>query len=1463
MKNNMKKASLAAILAWMEKALDVKSFDDVSNNGLQIAREGDAVSSVAFAVDGSAESVRMAAEAGAQLLVVHHGISWGGGIKRLVDGEYAVVKAAMDANVALAGYHLPLDANRKYGNNWELARYLGLRRVTPAFSYHGNVIGVTGYNRHGKKIGVCSGGAGEFAADAKRLGCDLYVTGEASWGDKIAAENVGMPMICAGHYDTETFGVKALARAVKTKFGVATTFLKRSALLFVAALAAALSSVADEITVEKYPDADAVFVDERVETVYQADGTFVKTQEEWVKALTERGRRQLSTYSIDYSLRYGKGEILLVEIIDADGNVRKVDFKKTLKEATDNSSTSENIYDPLDKTLTCAVPGLKVGETRHVVTRREATKSRIKDQWADIELFESSQPILRCSVKIDAPLSRPLKSVALRNPIGNVTSSVETNGERIVYRWECKDSPQMFPEPATPPFWTLAQNLRVSTAENWREISRWYWDVSLPHLERTNAAITNKVEEILRDVGDGASDMDKVRAVYKFVSQEIRYMGLTLEDTSPGYTPHDVCVTFDNRYGVCRDKAALLAAMLRIAGFEAFPVLISASRAKMDAEVPSPFFNHAVAAVRLPGASVHVSPYVLMDPTDESSRDLMPSYLSDCSYLVAAPEGEDLRTSPVVPPEDNAVVVSGKGLLHRDGALMVDYTIVFRGINDNTYRQNLLSLKTEKRREFFEKIVAGVVSGAELLNCTITPKDLQDTSSELRADLLVRFPETLLRGETRDAVSVPSLSASLGAANWVLSGRTALEMRKYPLKLSSTASSEESLEIDLGGVVGETVSLPADESIEGGYTFHRTFRREGDTLSFRRRLSVGVVEFSPDEYLELRENVKRVEAAERKVPLFAKDRLAGANERILSRVLTFDLADGSSWVSTNTVVKEILTYKGKKSASELKFSFNPTWKHVELLSAVVSNANGTVVRAGEKEMNVLDAGWVSSAPRYPASKELVVNLPSVEVGSVITYTVVTTVKDAPVPFHANFYFDTFTPTDFLSVRVNGWKREVRNPRLLHDEPMLPRGTMWRDAVGFSRGDFAAAAEKYRALDPEPLDPAQVLAEEKRGTGNGERGMGLEDLVAIRNWMARHIRRAGPSFGEVRLEDHVVDPRVVLKERYATRIGYVRTLCALLKGAGYDADIVFAGSTAQMAPEALERDLVAVPNVSRFPFACCRVKVRTGGFLWWGGETTTYLLGTENEYTPIGTTEFEGSMYLDPKTGCFVGIPVVWDLCDRSEERLDYYVRSNGSVDLDYHMERYGASVGSSRKRFAEMLPEMRSRTFQQMLGYIAQSASATRELQTDTAGYPFSLMFSAFVPDMAVVADDAISLEVPQLAEQLFGLTGTVRENPIGVGGEDSRELSVYTIRFPEGYTEIEHLPSEIVVHNPNNPGEVWLFSTVRASVEGNALNVQIKRVQEVRSEAMLSSGDFPLLKEWDRLVGSKANSTIVVRRRR
>ena len=231
---------LEKILAWLDRTLKVADFDDVSNNGLQVDRTAHEVRIVAFAVDASVRAVEAAAKAGAQLLVVHHGISWGGGIKRLEGGVGNVVRAAIERHIAICAYHLPLDAHPTLGNNAQLAKLLGLKKTRPAFNYHGNVIGLVGKclssrvfeclrlfgcsgqlknsqlkNSKTLTLGICSGGAGEFAEEAKNLGCGLYVTGEASWGDVIAAENCGMKMICAGHYETEVFGVRALAQAMR------------------------------------------------------------------------------------------------------------------------------------------------------------------------------------------------------------------------------------------------------------------------------------------------------------------------------------------------------------------------------------------------------------------------------------------------------------------------------------------------------------------------------------------------------------------------------------------------------------------------------------------------------------------------------------------------------------------------------------------------------------------------------------------------------------------------------------------------------------------------------------------------------------------------------------------------------------------------------------------------------------------------------------------------------------------------------------------------------------------------------------------------------------------------------------------------------------------------------------------------------------------------------------------------
>ena len=1195
----------------------------------------------------------------------------------------------------------------------------------------------------------------------------------------------------------------------------------------------------EDVTIERYPDADAVVVDsvERIE--YAADGTYVDVGDDWIKVLTEKGRREESEIVLRFNKRYGTAEILGVWIAGADGVERAVDVAGTTKEATDNSSVSANIYDPMDRRLVCTVPGLKVGDVLHFRTKRVTEHARVKDQFADISLFESYAPILRSRVEITAPAERPLKKWAVRNSLDNWThAETKLGADKILYAWTATNSPQAFPEPDMPPFYTQAQLLRVSTAESWPQLSRWYWDLCRPHLAKTTAAISNQVEAIGHDIGK----------IYKWVAQEIRYMGLTMEDTSPGYAPHDVNLTFDNRYGVCRDKAALLVAMLRIAGFEAYPVLIHAG-AKMDEEVPLPYFNHAIVAVKAPDdPQANKDGFILMDPTDESSRDLLPAYLSDRSYLVACPDGETLHTSQVPSADANAVKIADTATLEQDGSLLVDCTATFNGINDNAYRGALLRMKPDDRRKLFERIVRNVAPGAELLQLDLSPADLQDTTQPLVAKFVTRMPEMVLRGETRDELVVPMFSRNLGSANWILDGNTSLEKRRYPLDISSTACVDETLTLKLEGALGAPLSLPAAVNLEGPYEFKRSFAVKDGVLTAKRRHAINTVEVSAADYVNLREDIKRVEAAERAKPVFGKDVLANANVRILSQRERCHLKDAYNWCVTNTVVKEILTYDGKKNSSELKYSYNPTWKTIEVVSATVSNRNGKVSVLSDKEQNVLDCAWASKAPRYPASKQLIVNLPSVEVGSVITYTTVTTVTDAPKPFYGTWFFDSTEPFYGYDLVLDGPAVEdfrfVGPKKRIKSEPMQADGVLWRDTHTVSLGDFKAAAAR--------LLPAAHVASVKLPEA--------ATLREIRDWMAKNVRREGPGLYDVPLAQQLTDPETVLKERYATRLDYVRTLCALLKGAGYKADIVFAAADANEDPRVSQRDLVDYPDVGMFYAALCRVTVREGGFLWWGGKTTTYFLGTENEYAPLEATPYARCHYLDPKTGA-LGVVPDGGFLPQTEKTLTITLRENGGADVDVTELTYGPAVAGFRKSYAEMLPEDRSRHFQELLGELAQAASATRELVTDTEGYPAKRTFSAFIPNYATLADDAMTLVVPSIGFLPFNLTGTTRETPLGIGAANAGRVSVAVV-FPEGYGLVEHLPEKYAFADPLGQRGWYDFDvTVSAGEPEKRTTVRLVRNTLARPATMLPRDYAALLKDWSRTAASRANRTVTVRK--
>ena len=247
----MKQQKLHAISEYCDRLLKVSEFTDWPGavNGLQVENDG-TVTKIAATVDATLATVKMAVAAGADLLLVHHGLFWSP-THPWTGRKYELLKTLLENNLAVYSSHLPLDAHPKFGNNALLGQALGLKNLTPFFEEKGQHIGIQSTSKVRRdelgermaaalgaepvmipggpeicnRIGIVTGGAGEELKKAASEGVDTFITGEGKHWTYALAEDLGINVFYGGHYATETFGVKALAQHLAAKFKVEWAFL--------------------------------------------------------------------------------------------------------------------------------------------------------------------------------------------------------------------------------------------------------------------------------------------------------------------------------------------------------------------------------------------------------------------------------------------------------------------------------------------------------------------------------------------------------------------------------------------------------------------------------------------------------------------------------------------------------------------------------------------------------------------------------------------------------------------------------------------------------------------------------------------------------------------------------------------------------------------------------------------------------------------------------------------------------------------------------------------------------------------------------------------------------------------------------------------------------------------------------------------------------------------------------------
>ncbi|MFM7179921.1 MAG: Nif3-like dinuclear metal center hexameric protein [Verrucomicrobiales bacterium] len=244
-------ANLTEVVSAMDGWLQTSAIPDYPGaiNGLQLANAG-RVGRVACAVDACEAVIEDAVEAGADLLLVHHGMFWSGA-QPIKGAQYRKLRRAIEGGMAIYSSHLPLDVHPEMGNNIQLARAIGMESPETFFPWKGIQLGLRGLlgitreelrrrleSATGAPVHVCpggpelvemagliTGGAGGEVGALGGMGVDTFITGEGPHWSYTAAEEMGINLFYAGHYATETFGVKALAAELERVFHLPWSFI--------------------------------------------------------------------------------------------------------------------------------------------------------------------------------------------------------------------------------------------------------------------------------------------------------------------------------------------------------------------------------------------------------------------------------------------------------------------------------------------------------------------------------------------------------------------------------------------------------------------------------------------------------------------------------------------------------------------------------------------------------------------------------------------------------------------------------------------------------------------------------------------------------------------------------------------------------------------------------------------------------------------------------------------------------------------------------------------------------------------------------------------------------------------------------------------------------------------------------------------------------------------------------------
>lgn len=446
-----------------------------------------------------------------------------------------------------------------------------------------------------------------------------------------------------------------------------------------------LNQVGDE---SQYPGAHALIVFDSTKIHVNRDGTGESREHLFIKILTSHGRMKYGEVSFGYITLYDTVKVLKAQVIKADGSVIKV-TKEAISDIEMPAWEGAKFLIPNLRMLKITFPGVEEGGAVEYLISRTNHNSPFDSTYDYWETFETTEPIKEKVLELSLPQSMELKWVADN---GELEHSMVENLDRIEHIWVKREVSKVVEEPAMPPLENIVTKLILSCTPSWRGYSRWYYNLSEPRL-KPNSAMLQLIRDLLVDA---KTKDDTIRVLYEWVNKEVRYVETKLIGKKGGFEPAPVDFTFENRYGVCRDKAALLVSFLRGAHIPHTYMVLTNPVLKIRKDIPcASLFNHAIVGIESGEG------WIYLDPTAEGSVEYLLPFEDGKPVLVCTPEGEELTLTPVRPPESNLMNIHIESILDEAGELRGTMYMDGTGTMDMALRQLVRMLPKETLIQIF------------------------------------------------------------------------------------------------------------------------------------------------------------------------------------------------------------------------------------------------------------------------------------------------------------------------------------------------------------------------------------------------------------------------------------------------------------------------------------------------------------------------------------------------------------------------------------------------------------------------------------------------------------------------------------------------------------------------------------------------------------------------------------------